>query len=67
MLKAKKVKSNKELAVFCGEIVEKAEKSVESKGKQKLHKPPKKRVKVAKAAFDAVLSRLIKSKPVKRG
>ena len=66
MLKAKQADSNTEFVVICGEIVEKVEKCVENKGKRKLTKAPKKKVIVKKAAFDAVLDRLIKSKPVKR-
>jgi hypothetical protein len=39
---------------------------VEKKAKTVRKQKPKKRVVVRKAAFDAVLDRLIKSKPVKR-
>jgi hypothetical protein len=39
---------------------------VETKGKTVQRRKPKKRVMVKKAAFDAVLEKLIKSKPVKR-
>ena len=39
---------------------------VEKKVKTVKKRAPKKRVKVEKAAFDAVLEKLIKSKPVKR-
>jgi hypothetical protein len=41
-------------------MVDKARKTVQKR-------TPKKRVKVEKAAFDAVLEKLIQSKPVKRG
>jgi hypothetical protein len=36
------------------------------KGKKSVKRVPKKRVVVKKSAFDAVLEKLIKSKPVKR-
>lgn len=39
---------------------------VGKKGKVVQKRTPKKRVKVDKAAFDAVLEKLIQSKPVKR-
>jgi hypothetical protein len=40
---------------------------VGKKGKTVQKRTPKKRVKVEKAAFDAVLEKLIQSKPIKRG
>ena len=39
---------------------------VQKKGKTVKKASPKKKVKVEKAAFDAVLEKLIQSKPVKR-
>jgi len=39
---------------------------VDGKGKSGRKRTPKKKVVVRKAAFDAVLEKLIKSKPVKR-
>jgi len=47
--------------------VEGSKKTVDQHRKQRKSPLPKKKVVVRKAAFDAVLEKLIQSKPVKRG
>ena len=46
--------------------MEGSKKTVDRRGKQRKAPLPKKKVVVRKAAFDAVLDKLIQSKPVKR-
>jgi hypothetical protein len=66
MLKAWRISGEDRNYENGGKTVEGSKKTVNRRVKHRKSPLPKKKVKVEKAAFDAVLEKLIQSKPVKR-